>query len=68
MVKAGVTFGADEELVTQMSEGLRLVKTDQRESSVTVLFCPISSRVGSDVEAAISMVSGNAYRALDFKG
>ncbi|XP_061579062.1 uncharacterized protein LOC133445713 [Cololabis saira] len=51
-VTTGETFGADEELLKQVKAGLRLEFTSPQDSDVIIVFCPISSRLGSDVEAA----------------
>ncbi|XP_007578847.1 uncharacterized protein LOC103156655 [Poecilia formosa] len=59
VVTSGQTFGADEELLNQLGRNLELLRTDRNRSSVTLLFCPITSRVGSDVEAAMSNLSGD---------
>ncbi|XP_036943318.1 uncharacterized protein LOC119013071 [Acanthopagrus latus] len=56
-VVSGKTFNADLQLMTkveqQCQDGVQLVKTTC-DHKVTVLFCPISSRVGADVDAAMS--------------
>ncbi|XP_030260243.1 uncharacterized protein LOC115573565 [Sparus aurata] len=58
-VVSGKTFRADEQLIEKMEQqgqdGVRLVQTRENHM-VTVLFCPISSRVGADVDAAMSDV------------
>ncbi|XP_061580276.1 uncharacterized protein LOC133446282 [Cololabis saira] len=56
-VTTGETFGADEDLLRQMTDGLHVNFTSPEESDVIIVFCPISSRVGSDVEAAMREVS-----------
>uniref|UniRef100_A0A096LPQ9 AIG1-type G domain-containing protein n=1 Tax=Poecilia formosa TaxID=48698 RepID=A0A096LPQ9_POEFO len=58
VVTSGQTFGAHDELLNQLGRKLELLQTDRDRSSVTMLFCPITSRVGSDVEAAMSNLSG----------
>lgn len=56
---SGKTFGADEQLIKNMEQqgedGVCLVRK-RGDHKVTVLFCPISSRVGADVDAAMSDV------------
>ncbi|XP_061578848.1 uncharacterized protein LOC133445541 [Cololabis saira] len=56
-VTTGETFGADEGLLRQMTDGLHVKFTSPEESDVIIVFCQISSRVGSDVEAAMRKVS-----------
>ncbi|XP_061579108.1 mucin-1-like isoform X2 [Cololabis saira] len=56
-VTTGETFGADEDLLKQMTVGLHVKFTSPEESDVIIVFCPISSRVGSDVDAAMREVS-----------
>lgn len=60
-VVSGKTFRADEQLIEKVEQqgqdGVRLVQTRENHK-VTVLFCPISSRVGADVDAAMSDVEG----------
>lgn len=60
-VATGETFGADKALMDQVKtcSGLRVKEAEQQEADVVVLFCPVSSRVGTDVEAAVANVSGN---------
>lgn len=60
IVTAGETFGADNVLLSHVrsSGGLQLESTDQQGCSIIILFCPISSRVGSDMKAAMKKVSG----------
>ncbi|XP_032423251.1 uncharacterized protein LOC116722931 [Xiphophorus hellerii] len=59
VVISGQTFGAHHELLDQLERKLKLVHTDRDRNSITILFCPITSRVGSDVEAAMSSLSGD---------
>ncbi|XP_061566210.1 uncharacterized protein LOC133420532 [Cololabis saira] len=61
-VTTGETFGADEDLLRQTTVGLRVEYTSPEESDVIIVFCPISSRVGSDVEAAMRKVSGTVFQ------
>ncbi|KAL3969506.1 SAP domain-containing ribonucleoprotein [Sarotherodon galilaeus] len=61
IVTAGETFGADNVLLSHVSScaGLQVESTDQQGCSIIILFCPISSRVGSDMETAMKKVSGD---------
>ncbi|XP_027879362.1 uncharacterized protein LOC114148344 [Xiphophorus couchianus] len=59
VVTSGQTFGAHDELLNQLERKLKLLQTDRDRSSITMLFCPITCRVGSDVEAAMSSLSGD---------
>ncbi|XP_039455735.1 uncharacterized protein LOC120433522 [Oreochromis aureus] len=58
IVTAGETFGADNVLLRDLV-GLQVESTDQQGCSVIILFCPISSCVGSDMKAAMKKVSGD---------
>lgn len=59
VVTSGETFGAHNDLLNQLGKKLVLLPTDRQRKSITMLFCPITSRVGSDVEAAMSSVLGD---------
>ena len=58
---SGKTYGAERQLMNkvrcQMQDGVKLVECSEGHQ-ITVLFCPVVSRVGSDVEAAMSDVKG----------
>ena len=58
----GETFGVNEALlekVKSMSQSVTVETTrDLQESDVVIAFCPITSRVGSDVEAAMTDITG----------
>ncbi|KAM4560965.1 uncharacterized protein V3H82_015026 [Fundulus diaphanus] len=58
VVTSGETFGADTELLNQLRKNLKL-KMEWQRNGITMLFCPITCRVGSDVEAAMTLVSGD---------
>lgn len=60
-VTSGQTFGADEELLSQVKSRVQLTVTHWLESSIIIVFCPITSRVGSDVEAAMNLMTGNGF-------
>ncbi|KAM8725412.1 uncharacterized protein AB9X84_002206 isoform 2-T3 [Acanthopagrus schlegelii] len=61
-VVSGKTFNADHQLMTRVEQkcqdGVQLVQTTC-DHKVTVLFCPISSRVGADVDAAMSDIEND---------
>ncbi|XP_054915746.1 uncharacterized protein LOC129379144 isoform X2 [Poeciliopsis prolifica] len=59
VVTSGQTFGAHHDLLNQLERKLKLCQTDRDRNAITMLFCPITSRVGSDVEAAMSLLSGD---------
>ncbi|XP_014833923.1 PREDICTED: uncharacterized protein LOC106911626 [Poecilia mexicana] len=50
-ITTGETFGADVDLMNQVIQ-----KDTSRDAQHIILFCPITSRVGSDVEAALEKV------------
>ncbi|XP_042283118.1 uncharacterized protein LOC121907556 [Thunnus maccoyii] len=56
-VVTGKTFGAHQVLLDKVKN----VETtrDLQESHVVIVFCPITSRVGSDVEAAMTDIKGS---------
>lgn len=53
------TFGADNVLLSHMSscEGLQVERTGLQGCSSIILFCPISSHVGSDMKAVMKKLS-----------
>ncbi|XP_078029850.1 uncharacterized protein LOC117270325 isoform X2 [Epinephelus lanceolatus] len=62
MVVAGKTFDAHVQLMDKVKEQVQIpiqsAKSDE-DYQVTFVFCPISSRVASDVEAAMADVKGD---------
>ncbi|TDH06473.1 hypothetical protein EPR50_G00113650 [Perca flavescens] len=60
LVVTGQTFGADQVLLEQVKRSTAVETTrNLQECDVIIVFCPITSRVGSDVEAAMREDSGN---------
>ncbi|XP_045910368.1 uncharacterized protein LOC123973999 [Micropterus dolomieu] len=59
-ITTGKTFGADQAILDQLKTGTNLTMetTDLMGCDVIIVFCPITSRVGSDVEAAMRDVPG----------
>ncbi|XP_051814815.1 uncharacterized protein LOC127537102 [Acanthochromis polyacanthus] len=58
-IVTGKTFGADEALLKQLNcKELQVEMTDRQGCDIIILFCPINTRLGSDVESAMSKVSG----------
>ncbi|PWA23362.1 hypothetical protein CCH79_00019516, partial [Gambusia affinis] len=57
-ITTGVTHGADVELIDQVKRSVRLEGTNQ-DAECTIVFCPITSRVGSDMEAAMQNIPSN---------
>ncbi|XP_056261480.1 uncharacterized protein LOC130187684 [Seriola aureovittata] len=59
MIVSGKTFGTHHQLMDQVKthfqDGVQFVENSQ-DFQVIIVFCPISSRVGSDVEAALADV------------
>ncbi|XP_032423247.1 uncharacterized protein LOC116722927 [Xiphophorus hellerii] len=55
-ITTGETFGADKELLNKVKRRVQLTVTHWMESRFIIVFCPITSRVGSDVEAAMTKV------------
>ncbi|XP_024146656.1 uncharacterized protein LOC112157845 [Oryzias melastigma] len=59
MVVCGETFGAHLQLLDQIqTSGLNLIEINDEESCITFLFCPVTSRIGTDAEAAMKNVKG----------
>ncbi|XP_007542157.1 uncharacterized protein LOC103130644 [Poecilia formosa] len=52
-VTTGETFGADDAVLRQV---LKKVTSSKKQKQHLIVFCPITSRVGSDVEAAMATV------------
>ncbi|XP_069370787.1 uncharacterized protein [Paralichthys olivaceus] len=55
MVVGGKTFGAHEQLMKQVNDGNcggKFVE-DSQESQITIVFCPITSRIESDINAVM---------------
>lgn len=63
-VVSGQTFNADKQLMEQIEakvKDLVQLTPDSQDSKVVILFCPISSRVGTDVYAAMTHVPGMIF-------
>lgn len=61
MVVSGKTLEAHHAILDKVRQldGFTLMETSvMQDCQVTIVFCPISSRVGSDVESAMSLVAG----------
>lgn len=54
------TFGADKDVLYQvnLSQQLLVESIDLQECNTVIVFCPINSRVRSDVEAAMAKAPG----------
>lgn len=57
----GRTFGADESILEEVKNktSLQVLITSLQDCDVMLLFCPITSRIRADVEAALRRVEGN---------
>lgn len=57
----GKTFNAEQQLMNQViaknQSGVEFVESSEGHQ-ITILFCPISSRIGSDVDAAMRLIKG----------
>lgn len=65
MVVTGTTFNSHLQVLTQiknLAPDLNLVQVEEGESSedfqIVIVFCPIVSRPGTDIEAAMKTVTG----------
>nr|XP_046259651.1 uncharacterized protein LOC124066873 isoform X3 [Scatophagus argus] len=57
---SGQTFGAEKVILEKVaSMTLQVVNTGQEECDIIIVFCPIRSRAGSDVQAAMRRVTGD---------
>ncbi|XP_065328084.1 uncharacterized protein LOC134643539 [Pelmatolapia mariae] len=62
MVVSGVTFDAHKQLLDRLttSSGNKVLKLlSQEEGEVIIVFCPVVSRMGTDVEAATAKITGD---------
>ncbi|KAM4529238.1 uncharacterized protein V3H82_027420 [Fundulus diaphanus] len=63
MVVSGQTFNAHNQILEKLkssAQHLNLVETQSSEDcQIVFVFCPISSRTGTDVDAAMKMVTGD---------
>ncbi|XP_062415389.1 uncharacterized protein LOC119195106 isoform X2 [Pungitius pungitius] len=57
MVVGGQTFGTHLRLMEEIEKQVQIQLCEDDNHSVTFVFCPISSRVASDVEAAMTQVN-----------
>ncbi|XP_020497672.2 uncharacterized protein [Labrus bergylta] len=57
MVVSGTTFGAHQKFLDKVKAKVELTESSDNHK-ITILFCVVSSRVGSDVEAAMAEVKG----------
>ncbi|MEQ2234132.1 hypothetical protein ILYODFUR_028858 [Ilyodon furcidens] len=57
----GETFGADEDVkkLLKSNKFVQLEETKLGDCYIIIMFCPITSRVGSDVESAMKDATGN---------
>lgn len=67
-IVSGKTFGAHDELMNRVKRDLSEVDflESNKDHRVTILFCPISSRIGADVVSAMSEVKGEEYNHYYF--
>ncbi|XP_030283424.1 uncharacterized protein LOC115587642 [Sparus aurata] len=67
-VTTGQTFGADDEILEKVKNMKWHTKvkitTDCQECDIIIVFCPITSRVGSDVEAAMRKIPAGDKRVI----
>lgn len=63
VIVSGKTFDADVQLMNIIKSNLPNIKLveDNKDHKFTILFCPISSRIGADVTAAMSHIKGEEY-------
>nr|XP_029532546.1 uncharacterized protein LOC115139381 isoform X3 [Oncorhynchus nerka] len=61
----GKTLNAHRALMKQVEDlGLKRKETSVEDCQVIMVFCPVTSRVGTDIEAAMSQVPGNTDAIL----
>ncbi|KAJ4928761.1 hypothetical protein JOQ06_004387 [Pogonophryne albipinna] len=63
IVVSGTTFGAHDQLMEKVKKEVQdqfdLVQSNSDDYDVTIVFCPIVSRMGPDVESALRDVKGD---------
>ncbi|XP_024146651.1 uncharacterized protein LOC112157844 isoform X2 [Oryzias melastigma] len=60
MVVSDKTFGAHDQILEQIkSSGLNLIKGNDEESCITIVFCPVGTRIGTDAVLAMKRVPGS---------
>lgn len=59
----GQTYGAHDAILDKLHSRWSRTQvettTDRQESDIIIIFCPVTSRVGADVEAAMRKLTGN---------
>lgn len=55
---AGKTNGAERQIVAQLKATGQIEVTSTENSDYLVVFCPVSSRVGTDIKDALDNVKG----------
>lgn len=59
----GLTYGAHNAILEKLHSTWFTLQVEitahRRESDIIIIFCPVTSRVGADVEAAMRKVTGN---------
>ena len=54
----GNTMNSDKEFLDRLSSQRKIEKVDAKECHVILAFCPIVSRAGTDIEAALGDLKG----------
>lgn len=62
IVVSGKTFNAHQQLMDKLKKKVPLVEFDEskQDHEITILFCPITTRIAIDVNAAMREVKGKA--------
>ncbi|XP_069054712.1 GTPase IMAP family member 8-like isoform X4 [Lepisosteus oculatus] len=61
---AGVTLGADRMFKEKLVKQMNFKECPLQECDAIVTFCPVSSRIGTDIDAALQMIPGDKPAAL----
>lgn len=62
MVVSGKTFNAHQQLMDKLKKKVPFIELDESKQNheITILFCPISTRIGLDIKAAMEEIKGKA--------
>ncbi|XP_069054711.1 uncharacterized protein [Lepisosteus oculatus] len=61
---AGVTLGADRMFKEKLVKQMNFKECPLQECDAIVTFCPVSSRIGTDIDAALQMIPGDKPAVL----
>ncbi|XP_069054715.1 uncharacterized protein [Lepisosteus oculatus] len=62
--KAGVTHEADQQFKEKLGKSIKFRECEQQDCQAVVVFCPVSSRIGTDIDAALQQIPGDKPAVL----